>query len=221
MSDYRLSLRTTHNHPDIIVSLEDGLDFGVEWLFDYFKNAIENGGEFKSDQTVQIGWMIVKLQKDIRGDLEIWEPRLDFMPIKWTRGASNTFRQMSVQRELSSQLGSEPQFPSIMQSGVLPKDFFDVIKDFKMTRDAPSGKDSGWVFAKTSVIDLDCKLASLFEIAMNYPAVIPFLSLPPGSFVEFKESDVVVSFGSKTISSDSNEFLMRVVRNIKGLPKTG
>jgi hypothetical protein len=142
MNVYRSTLDATYQHPNFVLSLSAELDVGAEWIFGYFESEVRRGIKFQAGQTVQIGWMLVKLVADQSGDLEIWEPRFNATPIDWIRGATSTFHHFTLQREACSQLGVEPEFPSLLQSGVVSSQFLTDSGEFAMSRDDPTGSDS-------------------------------------------------------------------------------
>lgn len=211
MNVYRTTFEATYQHPNFVLSLSAELDVGAEWLFGYFESEVRRGIKFQAGQTVQIGWMLVKLVADQSGDLEIWEPRSDIMPIDWIRGATSAFRHFTLQREACSQIGVEPEFPSLLQSGVVSALFFTDSGEFTMSRDDPMGSDSGWAFARVHERDLGGRHHSLFEVGMFDRMIIPFLALPSGVLVRASNEHIDLLFGSVVISSESNEFLRRLL----------
>nr|WP_063571426.1 hypothetical protein [Luteibacter rhizovicinus] len=213
MNVYRSTFDDTYHHPNFVLSLPTELDVGAEWLFGYFESELRRGINFQAGQTVQIGWMQIKLVADESGDLEIWEPRFDAMPIAWIRGATSTLRHLTLQRETCSQLGVEPEFPSLLQSGVVSARFLADSGEFTMSRDDPVGSDSGWVFTRIHEGDLGGRHHSLFEVGMFDRMIIPFLALPAGVLVRASNEHIDLSLGSVVISSESNEFLRRLLHS--------
>ncbi|MHA6878495.1 immunity protein Imm33 domain-containing protein [Ralstonia pseudosolanacearum] len=209
-NEYRTNLRRRYDHPDIVVAVSPGLGTGCEWIVSYFEEAVANGTTFHENQLVQIGWMMVTLRFREQGDLEVWEPRFESMPISWVPGASTTIRHLVLQRELCRQLGMDPVFPALNQSGVVSAHFMGT-KAFSMEREVPQGgADSGWIFKDAH--PEGGRHCSLFEIAVSRPEVIPFLALPVGVAVTCDASGVTLSYGGRTLSSASNEFLARLAR---------
>jgi hypothetical protein len=212
MREYRSTFGSALNHPDFCVVLDDGLEsLDSEWIFGYFESAIREGTRFRAEETIQVGWTLVKLLLNERGDLEIWEPTFDVIPIQWTRGATNTFRQITIQRAVCDQLEAEPQFPSIRESGVASGQFVESEGPFRMVRESPDGSDSGWIFSRENDPGTDASHRSLFELAMSDAAIVPFLALPPGAEVHAMSGYVKVSLGGTVVSSDSNKFLKRLI----------
>ncbi|WP_176082116.1 immunity protein Imm33 domain-containing protein [Paraburkholderia tropica] len=198
-------------HPNIVVSLPSGPAFGAQPILSYFEDAVKQGTVFKAGETVQMGWMLLMLKSTETGDLDVWEPRFGEIPIVWERGASKTYRQLIVQKNVAEQLHVEPLFPSLRQSGVISPDFM-AAKNFQMFREAPNGTgtDSGWLFTTEQNTSSDGRLASLFEIASKRPEVIPFLALPASSSAVLKDGHVKITHGNDEVTSDSSELLRRL-----------
>jgi hypothetical protein len=209
MVEYRTNLRHRYNHPDIVVAVSEDLGPGFEWVLSYFEETIAKGGTFQEGQIVQMGWMLISLRSCGPDVLEVWEPRLDVFPIHWTRGASSTIRHLVTQKEMCAQVGVEPVFPTLRQSGVVSEHFLSS-NDFCMERELPrSDTDSGWFFKEAS--SAGGRHSSLFEIAVARPEVIPFLALPALTSVVYSGSAVTVVFERRSVSSLSNAFLARLV----------
>ncbi|MEF2251064.1 immunity protein Imm33 domain-containing protein [Ralstonia solanacearum] len=209
-SEYRTHLRRRYDHPDIVVMVSPGLGTGFEWIVSYFEEAVAGGTTFHENQLVQIGWMMVTLRLREHGDLEVWEPRCDSMPIRWVPGASTTIRHLVLQRALCRQLDMDPVFPALNQSGVVSARFIGT-KAFCMEREvSQAGSDSGWIFKDPH--PEGGRHCSLFEIAVSRPEVIPFLALPVGAAVTCDASGVTVSHRGHTLSSALNEFLAGLAR---------
>ena len=96
MEKYRLEFRSIYNHPNLIVLLSSATASMSTWLSDYFATKIRAGTVFRSGNTIQVGWMILILREDEIGDLEVWEPGFNKMPIEWVEGASNTLRFLNI-----------------------------------------------------------------------------------------------------------------------------
>lgn len=210
MIEYRANLRQRYNHPNIVVAVTPDLGTGFDWLLSYFEEEVSAGVAFSDNQLVQIGWMTVKLFQNSRGDLEVWEPSFDSMPINWMRGANTTIRHLTLQREICTQLDVDPEFPVLSQSGVASADFFGS-SNFRMEREfCDVAMDSGWIFKGPEAVG--GKHCSLFEIAVARSEVVAFLALPAGAVVICEKSSIEVTLGDRKISSATNDFLARLIK---------
>jgi hypothetical protein len=107
----------------IVVSMPSGPEFGASAILSYFEDEVRKGTVFRAGEIVQIGWLMLILKATDASELEVWEPRFGEIPIVWERGASKTYRQLIVQKGVVEQVGAEPSFPSLRQSGVISPDF--------------------------------------------------------------------------------------------------
>ena len=212
MAEHRTTSCRTLGHPEISVTLGDEAQMDASWLLSFFETEVQRGRRFAADETVQIGWMLVMLQSNAAGDLEVWEPQFDSFPIRWTKGANNTFRHLVLQKSVCEQFGCEPDFPSLQQAGVVSPHFLDQSEAFSMSRDKPSNNDSGWVFSapKESVSEGAGEFRSLFEICFYHTEVIAFLAMPAGASVTKTKGLIEATTNGRPLSSKSNELLRKL-----------
>ena len=212
MKDYRTNFQGDYDHPCIIVSVLPEFDAGVEWLLDFFTSEFRRGVVFQSGETVQIGWMICMLKSNDMGDLEVWEPDFESIPIKWVRGVNRTLRDLLIQREVCKQLGVEPNLPSLRQFGLISLNYAAGVEG-SMTRRESHENNSGWFIEVLDGENVGAKHASLYEIALQDYRVVPFLGLPSGSRVRYSEAGIWIACDEVLIDAGSNKFLNRLHAN--------
>lgn len=210
MTEYRTTSLGQFGHPELVVDISPEYTSFLQWFFSYFENKIKNGGVFRSGQTVQIGWMVVKLFSRPDEAIEVCEPRFDQIPIKWCSGVNRTLRDLMVQSKVCRKLNVEPIFPSILDVGLLSDALIDGRPQFMMSRDIPSEKDCGWGFQELDPIDLSIGYYSLYEIAIKRPMVIPFLAIPQVCSIEFIDEGFVISYADRSVSMNDIEFLQQL-----------
>jgi hypothetical protein len=212
MTAHRTSMLHKLGHPEVSVTLSEHIQMDVRWLLSFFETEVQNGRRFNSLETIQIGWMVVTLKASVAGDLEVWEPQFDSFPVRWIKGANNTLRHLILQKSVCEQFGCEPNFPSLLQSGVVSPRFLDKGEGFLMSRDQPSNNDSGWVFStpEESVGVDSGEHRSLFEIFFYHTEVIAFLAMPPGSEVLKTNCLIEATFNGHTLSSKNNDLLRKI-----------
>lgn len=212
MIEHRTTSCSAFGQREISLSLkaESGLD--PSWLIAYFESEVRAGRRFQPEETVQIGWMIVMLRPNAAGELEVWEPQFDSLPIQWTKGVNNTLRHLVIQKSVCEQFGCEPDFPSLRQAGVVAKRFLEGTQTFAMSRDEASNNDSGWgFFVPNEPIGAgDGEFRSLFEISFYHVEIIPFLAMPAGATITKSSDAVEVTFNERTLSSKTNELLHKI-----------
>ena len=198
------------SHPEISI-LVDRRAPGVDWLIDYFETEVCKGRVFRAGETVQIGWGLVLLCKDVDvdEDLEVWEPDFTSMPIRWKRGANETVRQLIIQRTVVEALGCEPDFPSLLQACSLEQNC-RTGDEFVMWRTEAQQKHSGWFLAE-GLGDEVTQLCSLYELSCKTPVVTAFFALPAGCEVHVSRKRIAIQCAERCVSSDENEFLRRLL----------
>lgn len=210
MPEHRTHSHQINSHPIISFTLDDDFSLDPRWLLTFFEAEIQKGRQFADNETVQIGWMIVKFQSNTSGDLEIWEPQFDSFPIQWIKGANNTFRHLILQKSVCEQFACEPDFPSLEQAGIVSPRFLVHQDGFSMSRDQPANSDSGWVFVAPSEIGEEGEFRSLFEICFYHTEIIAFLALPVGTSVKKTKGFLEVEVNSRILSSKDNDLLRKL-----------
>ena len=175
---------------------------------------MSEGALFSVGQTIQFGWVLLKLVKGDGGKLEVWEPDFRSMPVGWTRGVDETLRFTLIQREVCARVGVEPEFPPMNHSGVISSTFHQGTGSRMMMRESAQKSDSGWLFRRVNGDDLQARLQSLYEITLKQTYLIPFLALPPGSEVTQSDTSLEIQFAEKLLSSEHDDFL----RQLAGSP---
>ncbi len=212
MTEYRTSLCGAFGQQEISLSLKAKSGIDPSWLVAYFESEVRTGRRFQSGETVQIGWMIVMLRSSATGELEVWEPQFDSLPIKWTKGVNNTLRHLIIQKSVCEQFECEPDFPSLQQAGIVAPRFLESTDTFTMSRDQSVNNDSGWVFSvPNEPVRLgDGEFRSLFEISFYHTEAIAFLAMPAGASATKSNGVIEVTWNRRSLSSQNNELLKKL-----------
>lgn len=206
---FRTKRCAAHGHPEIAFTATDGLgaaDQIVEWL----EEQVALGRQFLVGQTVQIGWTILKLAQGADG-LELTGPDFRGLPVHWGPGLDATLRHVQLHRLVCARLGTEPEFPSMLELAVVSPTFCAAKGGFQMSRDAVESPDSGWVAAEPCYASPEAQRMSLYELAIARPDITPFVALPPGSAVLAGENEVEVRYGQVVLSSSTDDVLAALV----------
>jgi len=200
---------TTQNLPigqqSIVVDIELGLEELARPIVGYFETQAQAGTRFQDGQTVELGWSLLLLRQ-IEGHLEVFEPDFDSMPIRWCKGVNNTVRHLHLQRAVCDLFDCEPLFPTIRHAGIISPNFLSC-RDYTMSRDVPSGSDTGWVFAEWGYAESEGQFCSLYQLALQKVEIVPFLALPELSRITIKPGYREVTVNSISKSSVDNDFL--------------
>jgi hypothetical protein len=206
MNELRANLQK-YGHPDVIVGVDPRWSQLADWLPSYFAEEVRAGVRFTPDQTVQVGWSLLKLAATSDGNLSAFEPDFETMPIRWVEGVDRTVRFLAVQRAVCDDCQVDPAFPSILQPAS-STEVMPAADQFTMVRSEAEGNHSGWTFHRRS--DAGMRLLSLYEAAIINRAIVPFLALPVGSIVERDGRALSVSIAGRHISSGSSDLLSRL-----------
>jgi hypothetical protein len=210
MLTFKTALCKQRDHREIVFYLSEEGGIDPQWLLSFFEDAVLKGRRFEPGQTVQIGWMVTMLKLNGKGEIEVWEPQFDSFPVQWTPSVNNTIRHLILQKSVSELFGCEPDFPSLRQAGLISSGFFKASHNVIMSRDQPSGNDSGWFFRASGQDREGGELKSLYEISLHHIEIVPFLALPKGASVTRTEGSIQVEFTGKRVTSDENELLRRL-----------
>jgi hypothetical protein len=203
MTELRAKLQE-YGHPDVIVGVDSRWLELADWLPSYFTEKVRNGVQFAPEQTVQIGWSLLKLAATPDGNLGAFEPDFETMPVRWVEGVNRSVRLLAVQRAVCDECRVDPIFPSILKSAfstaIIPG-----VDQFTLVHSEAHGNHSGWTFHGSN--DAGLHLLSLYEAATMNEAIVPFLALPAGSVVERDAKVLSLSVAGRHYSSGSSKLL--------------
>lgn len=192
-----------YGHPEFVVEVGDVPQVDATWLIGYLEDAVAEGTVFAPGETIQIGWMITRIEVAPAGRLTLYEPDLRSLPVRFVPGTAATLRHLRAQRNLADAygLGEVLRFPSIADSAIACT-HYDHGHDWVLSRVEPEW----FVGCALDSHDHDdpSSLAriSLYQIAMRVPEIIEYLALPPGS-------EVIVRRGAAPMVAYDGEVLTR------------
>jgi hypothetical protein len=205
----------THGHPEF--SIEGGAQPGppnLPWFLQWLEEAVAGGSRFAPEQTVQIGWSVCMVRAREDGTLALFEPDFQSMPVQFVDLVANTLFHLLLQKYVAESLGMSDaiDIPSLQQSAIVCSNFGKT-KGFVMSREKEEGHASGWFFGcadpshhHNSADTL--RLVSLYEAAVGHEAqVIPYLGLPPGTFVGWEETVPYFVRGRKKLTIIPGSYL--------------
>jgi hypothetical protein len=164
----------------------------LNWFLDWIENEVAIGRRFLPEQTIQVGWSVLEIRQRTDGTLGLFEPDFESMPVKFVDSVSNTLLHLFIQKSVAESLGlvAELDVPSLRDSAIICTDFGST-GGFVMSRTSTKAGDSGWFFGcNNSKHDHQSQDAlrrvSVYEAMTRHEAgAIPFLGLPPDTFVGF------------------------------------
>ena len=204
-----------HDHLEISVQCEDkALSPNLHWFLGWIESEVAGGRRFLPEQTVQVGWSVLEVRQRTDGTLALFEPDFQSMPVRFVDGVSNTLLHLLLQKSVAESLGlaGEIALPSLRDSAIICAEFGST-DGFVMSRVAPKAADSGWFFGCDSAAhdhqspDV-LRRVSLYEAVTRHDdRTIPFLGLPPDTFVGFGGAVPYFSRGETELAISPGSYL--------------
>ncbi len=148
MALVRTSTCVRYRHPEFrltydptVVHVEGDVMRFISWLED----SVAQGTRYLAGQTCQVGWAVTEVRHCENGDLSLWEPNMQHMPIVWSECVSYTLAHMRLQKDVvDSILSAEDlSFPYMCESALICTRLGQS-EGLLLERSEPSGADSGW-----------------------------------------------------------------------------
>jgi hypothetical protein len=175
-------------HPEFQISVSDQAipRADVDWFLATLESMVAAGERFKAGETMQIGWMITKIEQGDRGAVKLTEPDMKSIPVKFIDSANATVRHLRGQKDSVESVlpASSLQFPSLSQSVVVHVNYRQA-RRLLLDRSAPKGTDSGWWLSDLSDASGSKDVShftkiSLYQLALDRPDLIKFFAFPNG-----------------------------------------
>ena len=175
-----------HGHPEISLRCDGSIvpEEDLDWFARNLEEMVAGGEKFKAGDTIKIGWIMARF-KAADGLLALEEPDFKSFPIVWIDGITRTLADLRRQKDVVESLEGdmEPIFPAVDEAGCVC-DRYTGGRPLVIQRDPPQDSFSGWSVTCDDP-EHDHALEkltpeSLYRIALDMPAVVQFLALPPG-----------------------------------------
>lgn len=197
-----------YGHSEFSVQCGDtgALPSALEWLLSWLESEVASGTRFLPEQTVQMGWSLLEVRQRTDGTLALFEPDFQNMPIRFVDDVSNTLLHLFLQKSAaqSLELFDELTLPSLLESAIICTAFGST-EGFGMSRTDPEGVHSGWFFGcddptHDHQTHENLRCISLYEAAVfKDDRIVPFLALPPDTYVGFGHGAPYFSRGGKEL----------------------
>jgi hypothetical protein len=193
---------------------EKVLESDVKWLLEWLESEVTNGRRFLPSETIQIGWMLTKLEPFGDGILKIYEPDMKSFPVKFVDSVTHTLTHLRFQKMVAESIGvaDELSFPPLNHSAVTCNRFREHVGIF-MDRLKPKDSDSGW-FIGCDDPNHDhqdrnnLRRKSLYELVVRHEqSIISYLALPAGISVHIRDGVPSFRRGEKQLAILPNSFL--------------
>jgi hypothetical protein len=160
--------------------------------------------------------MTTQVRQRPDGDLAIWEPDMQHMPVVWVEAVSRTLAYLRLQKDVVESVLSpaDVSIPSICESAIICSRLAHA-EEIVMERASPKGTDSGW-FCGCRGKDHDhdnvteLTRVSLYEAAVCYSrAIVPYLALPAGTLLSVGSESPVIFLEGERLSFKRGSYLAR------------
>jgi hypothetical protein len=190
------------------------LESDVNWLLGWLESEAARGRRFLASETIQIGWMVTKLETFKGGMLEICEPDMKAFPVKFVNSVTNTLIHLRFQKMVVESIDCAQEFsiPSLRQTAITCNSLGEHAGVF-MDRHVPKDNDSGWFVgcadSRHDHQDLkNLRVMSLYEIVVCHePVIIRYVALPPGISVLIRDGVPCFHHGDKELKILPNSYL--------------
>lgn len=176
-------------HPEFRVRVRNKAipDDDVAWFLRFLESRVAEGEKFSGGQSLQVGWMYTRLEKADDGSLQVMEPDMKQIPVRFIDSVDSTLMHLRNQKDVVQSLVPEiePDFPSLQQSAVVHLQYKSASRVL-LTRATPhDAADSGWWL--TDLADEQgaqdpsrFTKTSLYQLAIDRPDLVKFFAVPPG-----------------------------------------
>lgn len=157
----------------------------IAWLLGFIESYIASGARLNIGETMQIGWMLVRIEEGRAGALRLTEPDMRSFPVHFIDSVDHTLLHLRNQNDVvrSLSLATDPLFPSLRQSAVVHVNYKHA-NSVSMKREVADGLSSGWVITDTQDLaglrdPARFLTTSLYQLGLDRPELIKFFALPP------------------------------------------
>jgi len=191
-----MEIRTTrcslHGHPEISIRFDEALALEVDakWLVAFLESSVAQGVKYEPGQTLQIGWIVTKIEQSGANLLRLVEPVPGTPPIAFVDSVTRTLADLRQQKDVVESFipRLEMDFPSMRQSALVCGNL-SIPEGAVMVRDAPDGAYSGWFFGCENPHHdhndpVNLARVSLYHVGCQNPGVIKYLALPAGTLIQ-------------------------------------
>jgi len=223
------TVRTTKcklfNHYEFESLVEPGVPQNdVFQLLSFLEETVASGVEYKDNETIAFGVMILRIKK--KNDvLLIQEPDFCEFPINWTVNISHSLWTLRVQKDTADSVGlvNAIDFPSIRYGIWVGVDLRVGSRHFFMRRTGSSeASNSGWfIGAINSELNYNdaaqSKCTSIYQALLDWPAITYFLALPAGIDVYVSSESVDILLNDEELQIEKGSFLDVIEPQLVGL----
>ncbi len=175
-------------------------------------SPLEPGSHF------QHGWLTLRLHRDADNFLNVQEPDLSGLPVRYVDSVTNSLRHLAWQRACAASIGFKGNLvhPTMSDAAaVCPR--LGRSRNFIMQRSDSTANDSGWVLGCADTAHdhkhtSDLTRLSLYEVVTRFrPEIAAFLALPSGAKILNCPHGLWVSLDGRSHQVSRGSFLDQLI----------
>jgi hypothetical protein len=211
-----------HGHAEFVLEVDERAvpPRHVSRVIETIEGLVAQGSVFTPGETLQIGWMVTRVQRYDEGRLTLLEPDMRTFPMAFVPGVTGTLRQMMLQLLFIDSLAvsrGDMDIPSVCQSAVACKKYRDA-KSLVLSRGKPHGpRDSGWFIGcldggHDHEDENSLALVSLYEAFINQNQIQGWMAFPATTLIALQDGDTPKVFrDGKDLRIVTDSFLARLL----------
>ena len=205
------------NHPEFCVICDTQVipHNDIKYLINFFEDEVKKGIRFKTNETIQIGWMVNQLKLMDDQYLHVLEPNLKDLPISFIDSVTNTLRHLRQQKDVVESINEdlEVSYTSI-RSSIVVCPTYQKATSIYLVREKAENNFSGWFFRDLDSEDQEnYRPISLYEFACHRPDLVKFMGIPPEYGMHVRPGDNFrIIFGEREIFPKPGSFLDQINR---------
>jgi len=157
--------------------------------------------------------MLASLAAAGDGSLHLCEPTFIGMPIEWEWSSTRTLAETAIQSAICDAVGLEPDFAWLQAPAIISPEFLEASAPFVIQREEADDNATGWLMHEDGFDGSDARWASLYEISLHHPWIIPFMGLSAGATVWWDGEVVEIEASGTRVSSKDGSILSDLVKS--------
>jgi len=218
-----MRIQTTHleelDHAELEIHYDDTrvVKADADWLAGHLSDMVMQGDYFDPEQTIQIGWSLLKFREKNRQLVLCEYDFNDPNNIQWVESVTNTILHLRLQKDAydSFELPVDIEFANVSDNIYVEKQFME-LSNFALIRESANQQNSGWMMRDLRSVDKefnenDYNKIPLYELACRRKDTVAWLAMPTGSYLPIADGyDVEVIYRDQTYPAKPGSFIAEI-----------
>ena len=203
-------------HPEFRLVVDEAvvLDVDMQFARRMFEEWVASGSRFSDDQTVQLGWSLLKVRANSDQTISLLEPDFVSRPINWVDSLTASLRHLRLHKDTCESFFSPEQLACPpLQLACIVCSRFGAATEIMMDRSEVEGQASGWFLGCREHHDHndvnELEKVSVYEAVLRNHCALPYLGLPAGTMVATMPSAPTVFFQGERVPPRPGSFVAR------------